>query len=352
MNKLFSFDQNASNFYVSEVALYEPNIDKTAPHILVRLQKVGLSTFEMLQILSEVTGVKVRDIGYAGLKDKKSTSEQFITLPSSINLESKIQILESKNITIKAIAPFQNKLKIGHLKGNNFKIILKIKDESRLKRAIESLQKCPIFPNYFGAQRFGKDGANFEEAKALLSGQKNIKSRKISSFLISSLQSYLFNNYLALRMEFNKILSLKDAKSAHIFLNEHNISIKESELDDVFLQESFFKILDGDLCMHYPFGRIFMYARSDLIRFLDFEIAPVGILPGHSIKKLSSGLVGDFFEFCKSDIKIPSPGGYRFIYAKIHDLDANFKNDVLELSFYLPRGCYATVVLEQIAKMG
>jgi tRNA pseudouridine13 synthase len=57
------------------------------------------------------------------------------------------------------------------------------------------------FPNYFGRQRFGGDGANAERARAWLRERRSRRTRGASeSIQVSALRSLLFNEVLATRI--------------------------------------------------------------------------------------------------------------------------------------------------------
>ena len=92
------FAKNSKDFVVSEVPLYE--FSGEGEHLILHIRKKDLTTWQMLKILSSVTGVKERDFGYAGLKDKDGMTVQYISMPKlkEHTLENfsheKIKILE------------------------------------------------------------------------------------------------------------------------------------------------------------------------------------------------------------------------------------------------------------------
>ena len=88
--------------------------------MILKIRKKDLSTFELLNIISKKLNIKKSDIGYAGLKDKNALSIQYISLNKKIakNIES----IEFDNIKILDSTYHNNKIKIGHLKGNKFHI--------------------------------------------------------------------------------------------------------------------------------------------------------------------------------------------------------------------------------------
>jgi len=90
---------------------------------MLKVRKKGLTTPEMINKISSKTGIKARDIGYAGLKDKEGLTIQWISVPRKYR--DAINKFEDKQIKIVEQDLHRNKLKIGHLKGNKFFVRLK-----------------------------------------------------------------------------------------------------------------------------------------------------------------------------------------------------------------------------------
>ena len=68
-------------------------------------------------------------------------------------------------------------------------------------RSIAAVIGSAGVPNYFGEQRFGRDGDNAERARAWLSGEDpGPRDPHARRFLVSSLQSELFNAWLGRRV--------------------------------------------------------------------------------------------------------------------------------------------------------
>ncbi|MCI6298318.1 MAG: tRNA pseudouridine(13) synthase TruD, partial [Campylobacter sp.] len=164
------FSKNADDFVVRELPLYVPS--KEGEHMMIHVQKKGLSTKEMLSAFSAFTGAKMRDIGYAGLKDKEGLTSQYITIPAKFC--GKLSSFSHQNIKILSSALHANKLRVGHLKGNAFFIRLKKvskTDALKLEQALANTLKNGV-PNYFGYQRFGKFKDNAKSGFQLLSALK------------------------------------------------------------------------------------------------------------------------------------------------------------------------------------
>jgi tRNA pseudouridine13 synthase len=335
----FYFNSSSRDFSVEEVPLYD--FSNNGEHLILKVRKKNLTTWDMLNILSSHLGISKKDIGYAGLKDKNAITIQYISIPKKY--ENKINNFNHPEIKILDKTYHKNKIKIGHLRGNNFWVRLKrVKGVQKTK--IESLLnwiKQNGMPNYFGLQRFGIKNKNYLEGKAIIEGKLKIKDKKIKKFLISAYQSYLFNNLLAKRVEISNLLNQFSYKEV-----EHILNFKPDSLKSTKLQKNYFKLLDGDLFMHYPFGKIF-YEDMEVAskRFLNKDISPTGLIAGKKVK-LSKDLA---FSLEKEyNIKINENGSRRYfwIFPQIFDIKYIEQNAWMELKFFLPKGSYATVLID------
>ncbi len=140
------FSKNSNDFVVREKPLYD--FSGKGEHLILHIQKKDLSTSEALRILSEQTGVKMRDFGYCGLKDKQGLTTQYISMPKKF--EGNLKNFQHEKMKILENFIHDNKLRIGHLKGNSFFIRLKKVsniDALKIKQAFDTL-KNQGFANY------------------------------------------------------------------------------------------------------------------------------------------------------------------------------------------------------------
>lgn len=353
----FYFKQSPRDFVVEEVPLYVFN--GSGPHTILKMRKKDLTTFQMLKILSSSLGVKEIDIGYAGLKDKNALTIQHISIPCQF--EKLVENFSHEKIKILDITRHQNKLKIGHLKGNRFFIrIKKLNKINNIKitQVLNEISKYGI-PNYFGYQRFGIDGDNYKLGQDIVNNKARIKNKKMSNFLISAYQSYLFNAWLSLRINFSKIVDCYKVNEIYdaLFelLQKNNIgeSFKDKDIfSKIKAQEHIFKVLPGESMCHYPYGRHFILDDiiNDSNRFLNKDISVLGALSG---KKLElSHDMALFFEDLFLDSKITSVGSRRYAWVFLDDVQYNYKEEEAQgkLNFYLPKGSYATTLLRELAR--
>ena len=339
----FYFKQSPQTFIVEEVPLYP--FSGEGEHLILKIRKKGLTTWQMLQILSEQLGVKIRDIGYAGLKDKNALTYQYVSIPRKY--EEKLKYLSHPDIKIVEKSYHNNKIRLGHLKGNRFFIVLKKVTPLNAKKIDEVLKKIKELgiPNYFGYQRFGNDQKNYLLGRDLVKGELKIKDKKRRKLFINAYQSHLFNLWLSKRVELGKMVNAFSIKELKDILD-----LPEGVIKELKGQKHFFKLLPGDIAKHYPYGRIFFVedVPAEAERFYKKDISPTGLLPGKKVKRadgLSREMEKDF------DEEIEEFGDRRYAWVFVEDLKGRYKEDKAwyELEFFLPKGSYATILLEEIA---
>lgn len=341
------FSKNSEDFIVRESPLYD--FSGTGEHLILHICKKDLSTSEALSLLSEVSGVKIKDFGYAGLKDKQGLTFQYLSMPKKF--ESTLTHFSHPKLKIMETFTHNNKLKIGHLRGNSFFIRLKkvsALNALKIEQAFKTIENQG-FANYFGYQRFGKFGDNYLEGLEILKGKK-MKNPKLKNFLISAFQSELFNRYLSKRLELSHF--------ARDFSEKELVSIYNLSKDEAkFLKKQghFFKLLKGDVLGHYPFGKCFVCEdlESESMRFLKKDTSVLGLLLGAKAYKAGEGLAQNleneiFSPFYEFESKMQ--GSRRFMWSHLENAKMSYdeRKAWLCLEFFLQRGSYATTVLEEL----
>lgn len=187
------------DFVVDEVPAYPP--DGTADrHLLVRIEKLGLSTDEAVREICRQVGVSRRDAGVAGKKDKHALTRQWISLPAAAAGE--LGRFRHDAIRVLEVEGHRHKLRRGHNRGNRFEIVVRDPDcapEEALARArakARTLSRGAGLLNHFGDQRFGRAGENLDRGLAALR-----EGRRAGLFELSAGQSALFNLHLLRRRE-------------------------------------------------------------------------------------------------------------------------------------------------------
>ena len=346
------FSKNSDDFVVREIPLYEFSGD--GEHLIVEISKKDMTTQEALHVLSEVTGAKMRDFGYAGLKDKQGMTTQFISMPRKF--ESNLANFSHEKIKILSLNAHKNKLRIGHLKGNSFFIRLKKvlpSNAKKLEQAFVSIDKMG-YANYFGYQRFGKFGDNAATGLELLkngtiNGKKS-KNPKLNDFLISAYQSDLFNRWLSKRVEISKFaqdFSLSELAQIYPYLDN-------AILKNLKSQKRFFKLIEGEVLGHYPHGKCFLCEDLDAegARFDARDITSCGLIAGAKAYEAQGAAraVEDQIFAQANEYKAKMTGSRRFAWCYLEDTSYKYNEEKAHftINFTLQKGSYATVVLEEI----
>jgi len=189
------------DFAVDEVPAYEPS--GVGTHCFVHFRKRNLTTDDAVRAIARALGVERREIGVAGLKDKVAVTTQWVSLPASDGLEARIEALEIPGLEVLAHRRHGNKLKTGHLRGNRFRIVIRDVDPATLPEIAAGLERIARdgVPNAFGVQRFGREGDTHERARAWLTGREPApRDPRLRRFHFSALQSSIFNAVLAERV--------------------------------------------------------------------------------------------------------------------------------------------------------
>ncbi|HET9956335.1 MAG TPA: tRNA pseudouridine(13) synthase TruD [Polyangiaceae bacterium] len=314
------------DFYVEEIPSYLPSGE--GEHLYVLVEKRGISTPELVRRLARAANVDSRDIGYAGLKDKHAITRQWLSLPKSALDPAQWGTLE--NVEVLSQSRHANKLRTGHLSGNRFRIRLHGVADGALPTAqalAEALRQSGV-PNYFGGQRFGRGGENLSRALDWLRGGARAR---LSSFLVklypSVVQSEIFNRYLSLR--------------------------RSEGLD---------RLLPGEVVRlngsHAQF--VVEEPEREQPRLAARDIHPTGPIPGPKMRAAQGrALELEALAMQEADVSDAvmqvlgrfAPGTRRDLLVYPEELCVSeSKPGQLELSFALPAGSYATVLVREFTR--
>ena len=339
----FYFRQSARDFVVDEIPLYE--FSGVGEHIILHVRKKNLATWDMLKIFAKYLGIADKEIGYAGLKDKNAQTKQYISIHKKH--EEKLETFEHDSIKIISTMRHVNKIKLGHLQGNRFFIRLKKVNPTsakKLKQAFKEIKEHGM-PNFFGYQRFGMYGDNYKLGEEILLGKRKEKNRKLKKMYINAYQSHLFNLWLSRRLEISTLVDKFEPSELCELLN-----FSEEFLVKLKAQPQKLKLLRGDLMLHYPHGKLFTFDEEmDVERFKNRDISLTGLLCGTRVKTSEDIAYSVEKEF-SADIAIDGARRYAWVFPT--DMEIEYKEDKAwcEMHFTLPKGSYATVLIEELAK--
>ena len=309
------------DFRVEEDLGYEPT--GAGEHVWLWLEKRGCNTDWVATQLAKAARVPKLAVGYAGLKDRHAVTLQWFSVTVKPEHEPDWATVMPEGVTLVRATRSAKKLKRGALKGNRFHIF--VRDLARTELVDARLADIARYgvPNYFGEQRFGRDGENV--TRFLASQAAGLpEDRFTRGILLSAARSHLFNRVLAQRV----------------------------------LDKTWDRPLAGDRMMLDGSRSVFAYDSNDSLipeRLAIMDIHPSGPLWGRG-----ETLVTDEAQRLEQDIaaslgSLPTlleQAGLererRALRLPVRDLFCEWSEPGAALSFRLPRGTYATAVLREL----
>jgi tRNA pseudouridine13 synthase len=308
--------QSPEDFIVKEI--YDLKEDH-GPYSYFLLKKTNYTTIKALETIANKLNIPLKNIGFAGNKDKNAITEQKISIFKGAKSTENI---EFKDIELKYLSSGKEPISLGNHQGNEFIITIRSLD----KKEIEKLKsfKAKNIPNLFGPQRFSKNNdlvgkslikKDFRKAVELVA--ENESGNKIKDYIeknkndyvgalkliplktrklyVHAYQSYLFNNVI-------KAYKIKQ----HIKIPIIGFGLEMDEIKDTNLKSIIKKTLN-----------------EEKINPRDFIINQMP--------------------------ELTSEGGMRDLYFDAKNFKiAEIKGDTAKISFSLPKSCYATVLIESI----
>ena len=163
--------QREDDFLVDELPLYPPSGE--GEHLMLFVEKRGLSSSYMVGLLARHFGVREGDIGYAGLKDKLAITRQHVTVHVPGKTPEDFPSLQDERVSILWADLHDRKMRRGHLAGNGFSIRVRQVNPQGVLHAHKTLRilEAKGMANWVGQQRFGHWGTNHLIGRALVRGE-------------------------------------------------------------------------------------------------------------------------------------------------------------------------------------
>ena len=225
-----------ADFKVIEYLGFEPS--GQGEHVWLHVSKVKQNTDKVAKALARFSNVAYKDVSYSGLKDFFAETDQWfsIWLPKQGTLDSLSDWSDCKmqGVTINRIERHAKKLRRGSHRSNQFRLVIRDfeGDYSQFQERCSLIVKSGV-PNYFGAQRFGRDFSNMSQARRMLVDQEVVASRNLRSMLFSAARSWIFNCIVSKRLEQGTWSSLYPFEPANLnATNSVFISDESEELTD------------------------------------------------------------------------------------------------------------------------
>jgi tRNA pseudouridine13 synthase len=329
------FKRSPEDFCVEEVPAYLPSGD--GPHLYLWVQKRGVSARDLLQRVAHAYHLQEQEVGCAGNKDTQAVTRQWISVLDErrrwAGVEPDALPSLGAGVTILSSAHHNNRLKVGHLRGNRFELVVRQLPEparaaARAQAILDALAARGM-PNFFGDQRFGLGGSNLQEGLQLIRTGRARGGAWKRRFLASAVQSHLFNLVLAQRMARGELWTALDGD-----MMSKRASGGVFEVEDPALEQP--RLDAGEVVPAGPiFGPAMRPARRAAAVHEEAALASMELT------------LADFARLGKL-----AQGTRRPLL--VHPADASASPcedpDALRLRFSLPSGSYATVLLGELMK--
>jgi tRNA pseudouridine13 synthase len=340
------------DFVVDEEPAYAPS--GTGDHVFVRIEKRGLTTPQATGAIARALRVAERDLGVAGMKDRRAVTTQWLSLPPPVTPEAALA-LELEGIRFLEAVRHGHKLRTGHVKANRFRLRVRgvtVDAADRARAILDRLAEPPGAPNWFGEQRFGRSGDNAIRGRELVtagtersggpfpenrtersSGGRAAggrgRDRRFDRLMVSALQSELFNTWLVARLA-----------------------------DGLYR-----KAIAGDI-LHKRSGGMFACedAEVETARVLTGEVVPTGPMFGDRMRQPAEGTL----EAEREAVILDAAGLTRDSFARVRSIAEGTRRDAaiavadiavttvddatIDVAFTLPGGAYATAVMREVTK--
>jgi len=296
----------------------------TGQHVLLKVRKRNANTQWVARELARLCGCPPRDVGYAGLKDRRAVALQWFSVPRSKVSTDAWREVRTEEFEVVEAAEHSRKLPRGALAGNRFSIRVRnvqmasAADAGALEDRVARIARSGV-PNYFGPQRFGRDGANLARIADGISSRPPERG-----FVLSAARSLVFNAVLAARVADGTWNQIEPGDIA-------NLDGKGS----VFPVDS----LDDSL----------------VARCAALDIHPTGPLWGRGVLatrgrplELETRVAAECAQSCALVAEAGMEQERRALRLAVRDLTYERSADSVVFGFRLTRGSFATVVLREL----
>jgi len=388
------------DFLVEEIAAYEPCGE--GEHVYLLVEKRGLSTMQLVRIIAEHFGVRPEAVGFAGLKDKQAITRQVLSVHVPGKRPEDFPMLRHDRAGVLWVDLHTNKLRRGHLKGNRFVIRLRGIDAMRVRDAKRALDKLAAvgLPNRLGEQRFGTRGRNHIIGRALAVGDYEGAARtllepdgdrpgvlddarrlcaegRFKEAARTFPRSADLERRIARRLgegdSFRRAVKSVGRRELEFFVTAFQSAVFNAVLDERLERGALGSLQAGDVAFKHENGALFdvddAVARDPetASRLIAFEISPSGPMWGPEMKRAGGqveqaelqalagmGVAADQIASGAESGGLMLKGARRPLRVPVTHAEVSAGVDehghYIRFAFDLPRGAFATSVMQEIMK--
>lgn len=310
-----------SDFRVDE--LMPVALSGEGEHLWLKIEKNGSNTDWVAQQLARYAGLKSMAVSYAGMKDRHAVTTQWFSLHLPGMDDPDFSQLENDEFHIIEQQRHDRKLKRGALSGNRFSLrITELQgDTTELESRLEQIKQSGV-PNYYGEQRFGRDMGNLHKAEKMFRGELKKLKKPQRGLYLSAARSWIFNQLLSARIEQASWLS---PLPGDVFMLNARSACFAEELSDEISQ----RLLAGEI---HITGCLWGEGES----MASGDVAALENNMAEQFRPLADGLEAARLKQERRALRL-MPENMRWV----------LQDDVLNISFDLPAGAFATMVLRE-----
>ena len=319
------FRSTAEDFVVEEMASFQPTGE--GEHLLLTVEKRGMNTAFAARKLAAWAGINEMGIGYAGMKDRHAVTSQRFSVHFPKRVSPDIGLLEAEDFRVLEHSWHNRKLSRGALAGNRFVLVLREVHGLRplVETRLESIREHGI-PNYFGEQRFGREGDNVEAARRMFAGERVRREQR--SIYLSAARSEMFNAVLGRRI---RLGNWNAGAEGGVWMLDGTQSVFGPE---EFTDELRERALRQDI---HPTGP--MWGAG--------ELRTSGL-----VREIEESVLGAFADLRAGLEQAGLKQERRSLRVRVNELEWHWPvDDVLQLEFKLAPGSYATEVLAELGEV-
>jgi len=360
--------EQIDDFVVEEIADHDTG---SGNHTIFKLTKHNMTTMEAIRELSNMLHVSRKRFGYAGNKDKRAITTQYLSVEGLD--EEDLQRVFMPDLEIEVLGKGE-RIGLGNLDHNRFETTVRNVNlpEDVVEQRINDIndEMDGWMPNYFGRQRFGSVRpityqvgreilkGNFEEAVWIYIAkpydEEHEKIRKVREDLWETRDLERSAEKFPEHYRYEKILLY------HLTKKEEDYKGAIQRLPEG-LQKLFIHSYQS-----YVFNQALSHLIDEGVTDKDRELPLIGYKTtlqdreGH--QKIKDVLEEE--EISLSDFKVRdishlrSEGDYRDCFTPVNDFetneigsdDLNMNKNMADVSFSLQKGSYATVFLRELMK--
>ncbi|GAA0481858.1 MULTISPECIES: tRNA pseudouridine(13) synthase TruD [Tatumella] len=319
----------ADDFRVTEDLGYQP--DGEGEQLLVRLRKTGCNTRFVAEALARYLKIPAREVSFAGMKDRHAVTEQTFCLRLPGKEMPDMRGFTVEGCEILQVTRHKRKIRTGALAGNAFSLIIRQVSDRQMAEQRLALIAGSGAVNYFGEQRFGRNGHNLTMAGQWARGEITIRDRSKRSLLLSAARSAIFNQVTSARLTAQGDLkTVMPGDCVQLTGRGSWFVANDEELPDVRL-----RVAQDQLRLTAPLaGRGNAGPQGDALLF-------------------EQQILEQYPELCALLVKEKTDAARRAMLVVPKNMHWEWlDNSTLRLDFWLPAGSFATSVVRELLQQG